>query len=217
MTQILKPAGLPWLLPMPEADASVYAILVIAVVAVIGLGLALASFATDRSMQNMMGTGGPMMNGSGGGGTAQGPGALEWTVLILSIALVAVAIALLWRSRSLGARSVAPAQTTAAAPTIAAVTSAATTGPAAAPMGPTSAASVPEPALVKLLDEDERRMYLELRSHGGQMLQRDLVALGMFSKAKVTRVLDKLEAKGVVVREAHGMTNRVRLVGTASK
>ena len=65
---------------------------------------------------------------------------------------------------------------------------------------------------MRLLDEDERRMYLELRDHGGQMFQRDLVALRIFSKAKVTRVLDKLEAKGLVVREAHGMTNRVRLV-----
>ena len=60
-------------------------------------------------------------------------------------------------------------------------------------------------------------MYLELRDHGGEMLQRDLVALGMFSKAKVTRVLDKLEAKGLVVREAHGMTNRVRLTGASAK
>jgi len=76
---------------------------------------------------------------------------------------------------------------------------------------------VAEPTLVKLLDDDERRMYLELRDHGGQMFQRDLVALGVFSKAKVTRVLDKLEAKGLVVREAHGMTNRVRLVNLPAK
>jgi len=59
-------------------------------------------------------------------------------------------------------------------------------------------------------------MYLELREHGGSMLQRDIVGLGIFSKAKVTRVLDKLEAKGLVRREAHGMTNRVRLVSPAS-
>ena len=74
-----------------------------------------------------------------------------------------------------------------------------------------------ELTLMRLLDEDERRMYLELREHGGSMLQRDIVGLGIFSKAKVTRVLDKLEAKGLVRREAHGMTNRVRLVSPAAK
>ena len=71
--------------------------------------------------------------------------------------------------------------------------------------------------LVKLLDEDERRMYLEIRERGGELLQRDLVALGTFSKSKVTRVLDKLERKGLVVRERHGMTNRVRLVTRGSR
>ena len=60
-------------------------------------------------------------------------------------------------------------------------------------------------------------MYLELREHGGEMYQRDLVGLGTFSKAKVTRVLDRLEAKGLVVRERHGMTNRVRIVGKVAK
>ena len=39
----------------------------------------------------------------------------------------------------------------------------------------------------------------------------------MFSKAKVTRVLDRLEAKGLVVRERSGMTNRVRIVATTTR
>jgi uncharacterized membrane protein len=68
---------------------------------------------------------------------------------------------------------------------------------------------------MKLLNRDERQMYLEIRNRGGTVLQRDLVALGLWSKAKVTRVLDKLEAKGIVVREAHGMTNRVRILEAA--
>ncbi|MGQ0796994.1 MAG: helix-turn-helix transcriptional regulator [Methanobacteriota archaeon] len=70
---------------------------------------------------------------------------------------------------------------------------------------------------MKLLGEDERRMYLEIRDRGGAVLQRDLVSMGTFSKAKVTRVLDKLERRGLVVRERHGMTNRVRLVGPVGK
>ncbi len=203
-------------------DTSLYLLTAVAVVAVIGLGISIASFATDRSVGNMMGTGGGgMMNGSGGTG-AGGPGLLEWAVLILSIAFFAIAVVLLLRGRSVRQQPAAPAPQALAA----------TSGPGAptVPIGPIApvaavaarepeppAAAVAEPTLVKLLDEDERRMYLEIRGHGGEMLQRDLVALGIFSKAKVTRVLDKLERKGLVVREAHGMTNRVRLTGGASR
>jgi uncharacterized membrane protein len=68
-----------------------------------------------------------------------------------------------------------------------------------------------EAAVVRTLDEDERRLYLRIREAGGTALQRDLVASGAFSKAKVTRLLDKLERKGLVVRERYGATNRVRL------
>ncbi len=201
---------------MAEEDTSLYLVLILVVVAVVGLALSIASFAADRPMTSVMGGG--MMNG-GGAGTAAGPGAFEWTVLILSVALLAVAFVLVFRGRSrpvspslgLPPGSLTPATP---APPLAAADVAEAPRSAAPPTPPEP---VSEPALVKLLDEDERRMYLELRGHGGEMLQRDLVALGIFSKAKVTRVLDKLEAKGVVVREAHGMTNRVRLVGTAPR
>ena len=64
---------------------------------------------------------------------------------------------------------------------------------------------------MKLLDEDERLLYTRLRDAGAAVLQRDVVAWGTFSAAKVTRLLDRLEAKGLVVRERHGMTNRIRL------
>ncbi len=68
-----------------------------------------------------------------------------------------------------------------------------------------------ETTMVKFLDEDERNLYTTIRERGGEMLQKDIVASGSFSKAKVTRLLDRLESKGVVVRERHGMTNKVRL------
>ena len=68
-----------------------------------------------------------------------------------------------------------------------------------------------EAAIVKTLGEDERLLYLRIREAGGVAPQRDLVAQGGFSKAKVTRLLDKLERKGLVVRERFGATNRVRL------
>ena len=68
-----------------------------------------------------------------------------------------------------------------------------------------------EAAVLKALEEDERRLYLLIREGGGQVLQRELVANGSFSKSKITRLLDKLERKGLVVRERSGATNRIRL------
>jgi hypothetical protein len=82
--------------------------------------------------------------------------------------------------------------------------------PASPPEASPPAASV-EAAVVKLLDEDERLLYTRLRDADGVVLQKDVVAWGTFSPAKVTRLLDRLETKGLVVRERHGMTNRIRL------
>ncbi len=69
-----------------------------------------------------------------------------------------------------------------------------------------------ELTIVKMLDEDERSLYTLIRERGGEMLQKDIVASKTFSKAKVTRLLDRLERKDIVVRERHGMTNKIRLV-----
>ncbi|HPP45244.1 MAG TPA: MarR family transcriptional regulator [Methanomassiliicoccaceae archaeon] len=46
---------------------------------------------------------------------------------------------------------------------------------------------------------------------GGEQLQRDIVAGTKMSDAKVSRVLDRLEEKGLVVRERKGMGNVVRI------
>lgn len=64
---------------------------------------------------------------------------------------------------------------------------------------------------IRLLSGDERKMFRRIVDEGGEVLQKDLVAVGIFSKAKVTRLLDKLEGKGLVVRERYGATNRVRV------
>jgi len=64
---------------------------------------------------------------------------------------------------------------------------------------------------LRLLNGDERRIFRRIHEAGGEVLQKDLVAEGTFSKAKVTRLLDKLENKGLVVRERYGSTNRVRI------
>jgi uncharacterized membrane protein len=62
------------------------------------------------------------------------------------------------------------------------------------------------------MTEDESRLYEMIAESGGEMLQMNIVSSEVFSKAKVTRLLDKLEKRGLVVRERHGMTNRVRLI-----
>jgi uncharacterized membrane protein len=76
---------------------------------------------------------------------------------------------------------------------------------------PTTGPAVREEATLRLLPEDERAVYRRLLHEGGQMLQKDLRQLLTFSGPKLTRVLDRLERKGLVVRERYGMTNRIRL------
>ncbi len=68
----------------------------------------------------------------------------------------------------------------------------------------------PEAAL-RLLEGDERALYRRIVAAGGVILQKDLVGTGLFSGPKVTRLLDRLESKGLIARERHGMTNRIRL------
>lgn len=85
--------------------------------------------------------------------------------------------------------------------------------PTPIPSEPATATRSPEleDLAVRLLDGDERRMMREIVEAKGSILQRDLVRVTGFSDAKVSRLLDRLEQRGLVVRERHGMTNRVRL------
>lgn len=68
-----------------------------------------------------------------------------------------------------------------------------------------------EDLAIRLLDGDERRLVRVLVEAKGQVLQRDLVRITGFSDAKVSRLLDRLQERGLVVRERYGMSNRVRL------
>ncbi len=90
----------------------------------------------------------------------------------------------------------------------------ATAGPIPTPgaMAP-SAVTAPEleNLAVRLLDGDERRLLRVIVEAHGDILQRDLVRVTSFSDAKVSRLLDRLQERGLVVRERQGMTNRVRL------
>lgn len=73
----------------------------------------------------------------------------------------------------------------------------------------------PDPSvIIERAEDDSERAILEiLNSSGGSMFQSDLVERSGFSKGKVSLVLDRLEARGVIRRERSGMTNLISIVG----
>ena len=78
--------------------------------------------------------------------------------------------------------------------------------------GPAAESKVDDERILRTLDADELRLYEMIRDAGGELLQMHVVSAKIFSKAKVTRLLDKLEKRGLAVRERHGMTNRIRII-----
>jgi len=65
--------------------------------------------------------------------------------------------------------------------------------------------------VLRLLSGDERTMFKAIMDSGGEALQKDLIQRTKMSNAKVSRVLEKLEQKGVVSKERHGSTNKIRI------
>lgn len=64
---------------------------------------------------------------------------------------------------------------------------------------------------LRLLDGDKRKVFKEIIESRGEILQNELYAQTGFSRAKITRILDYLELKGLIVRKSYGMTNKVIL------
>jgi uncharacterized membrane protein len=62
---------------------------------------------------------------------------------------------------------------------------------------------------LRLLDGDKRQVFNEIVEANGEILQSDLHAQTGFSKAKITRILDYLELKGLIIRKSYGMTNKI--------
>ena len=65
--------------------------------------------------------------------------------------------------------------------------------------------------VLHLLSGDDRVVFRMLVDSGGTMFQKDLVNQTQMSDAKVSRVLDRLEAKDLVIRERRGMSNRIAI------
>ncbi len=61
------------------------------------------------------------------------------------------------------------------------------------------------------LGPDEKAVFGKLIEAGGVMFQSELVEQTGFPKAKVSRVLDRMEAGGLLERKRRGMTNAVIL------
>ncbi len=66
-------------------------------------------------------------------------------------------------------------------------------------------------AVLTALEGDEKKLVKEIADHGGEMLQNELVLSLNFSKAKVSRMLNDLEKRGLVVKKQYGLTNKVAL------
>jgi hypothetical protein len=62
-----------------------------------------------------------------------------------------------------------------------------------------------------LTGEDERKIVQMIADEGGTIFQSQLVERSGFSKSKVSIVLDRLEARGLLERRRHGMSNAVVL------
>ena len=65
--------------------------------------------------------------------------------------------------------------------------------------------------VLRLLSGDERIMYKAVMDSGGEALQKDLIQRTKMSNAKVSRLLDRLVKKDIVMKERYGATNKVRI------
>lgn len=64
---------------------------------------------------------------------------------------------------------------------------------------------------VKSLAGEEKQIYDIIVKSDGSAFQNDLIQKTGFSKVKVSRILDRLETKGLVERRRRGMSNMVLL------
>ena len=62
-----------------------------------------------------------------------------------------------------------------------------------------------------LLDADEKKIIAILQENQGSTFQSDIAKKMGYSKVKVSRMLDRLEQKGLLERKRRGMTNLVVL------
>ncbi len=59
------------------------------------------------------------------------------------------------------------------------------------------------------LNPDEKKVFELIKKSGNAIFQSEIIKETGFSKSKVTRILDSLEAKGLIERKRRGMTNLI--------
>jgi uncharacterized membrane protein len=64
---------------------------------------------------------------------------------------------------------------------------------------------------IKTLQDDEKKVLRIINEGEGFILQGDLIEKSGYSKVKVSRILDRLEAKNLVERRRRGMSNVILL------
>lgn len=69
-----------------------------------------------------------------------------------------------------------------------------------------------ERLIIRVLCGNEKAIYQTILDAGGEMLQKDLVARTKMSNAKISRTIDHLESRGILTKERHGATNRLRII-----
>ncbi|MDE1824627.1 MAG: MarR family transcriptional regulator [Candidatus Micrarchaeota archaeon] len=72
-------------------------------------------------------------------------------------------------------------------------------------------ASAPDRKALRLMRPEERKLYELIEQADGAIFQSELVERSKLTKVKVTRILDRLEGRGLVERRRRGMTNMVLL------
>jgi GTP-sensing pleiotropic transcriptional regulator CodY len=65
--------------------------------------------------------------------------------------------------------------------------------------------------LEKITNPDEKRIVSLIIDEGGTIFQSQLVDRSGYSKSKVSLILDRLEAKKILERKRHGMSNAIVL------
>jgi len=63
--------------------------------------------------------------------------------------------------------------------------------------------------VLKTLTDEEKTVFESIIDSNGTIFQSDLTDKTNFNKVKVTRILDKLEGRGLIERRRRGMTNVV--------
>jgi len=64
---------------------------------------------------------------------------------------------------------------------------------------------------LKALEGPEKEIFQIILEKGGELLQTEICSISGYSKTKVSRILKKLEAKGLISRSQHGMTKKISL------